>query len=406
MIELSFVFLLFVMARAGGWLAQRVGAEMAMGEILAGVALASAVPFLPDGLSVVTVFSGNGLLEHAIVLSIGVLMLLAGIELKPEVLAKQLTSGLSVALAGAVVPFAAGVMLAWTFLPEGASRLSLSLMTGLALSITAIPATIKILEEFKLLTSAMGATIITAALLDDVIGLVLMAVVIAIAVSGVAPTLMEIVWLLAKVAAFFAVAIGLGNHVFPHLRRTLHAVDAAAVELSVLIFVAFLYAMLAEFLGLHWILGPFMAGLFFEPARVGAKAYLETKASMSVISSAALGPLFFASIGLHVDLLAVSAAPLFLVGLIAVALLGKVIGAGGAAKLVGFSSRDATAIGIGMSARGAVEIVVLNIALTAGVFTYDSGNPISDNLFSLLVIAAVATTAMAPPLLRLVLRRG
>jgi len=404
MIELLFVFVLFVMARAGGWLAHRLGAEMAMGEILAGVVLAAAIPFLPDGLTAETVFHGHGLLEHTIILSIGVLMLLAGIELKPSMLANRLSAGLSVALAGAILPFVAGAMLAWNFLPNISNRLGLTLMTGLALSITAIPATIKILDEFKQLTSPMGATIVTAALLDDIIGLVLMSIVIALAVSGIAPTLVDILWLVAKVAVFFAVAVGLGNHVYPHLRRTLHTVDAAAVELSVLIFIAFLYAMLAEYLGLHWILGPFMAGLFFEPARVGAKAFEETRTTMTVITSAALGPLFFASIGLDVDLTAIGAAPLFLIALIGVALLGKIIGAGGAAKLTGFTNKDAAAIGIGMSARGAVEIIILNIALGAGIFTFDNGNAIADNLFSLLVTAAVVTTILVPPLMRMVLK--
>ena len=405
MIELLFVFMLFVFARAGGWLAQRASIEMAVGEILAGVLMAAIIPFLPNPISAETVFHGNGLLEHTIVLSVGVLMLLAGIELKPQMLASRMSSSLIVAVGGSALPFAAGSGLAWIALPEGPNHLGLSLITGLALSITAIPATIKILEEFKLLTSSMGASIITAALLDDVIGLVLMAIVITIATASVAPTAIDVFWILGKVAVFFGIAIGLGNHVFPHLRRTLHAVDAASVELSVLIFVAFLYAMLAEFLGLHWILGPFMAGLFFEPARVGAKAYIETRSTMSVISGAALGPLFFASIGLNVDIFAVWAAPLFLGALIAVALLGKIIGAGGAARAAGFENKEAVAIGIGMSARGAVEIVILNIALGAGIFVFNSGNPIADNLFSFLVIAAVVTTMLVSPLMRVVLRK-
>ena len=113
-------------------------------------------------------------------------------------------------------------------------------------------------------------------------------------------------------------------------------------------------------------------------------------------------PLFFASIGVRLDLGAVAAVPLFLVLLLTTAFLGKLIGAGVPARLAGLSSREAAAAGIGLSGRGAVELVIASIALEAGLFAQP--DVLVSNLFSALVITAVVTTMVMPPALRAVLR--
>lgn len=374
--------------------------ESSVGEILAGIALAGLLMISPDWVPRDGAIEGNVLLEHSVVLATGVLLLLAGIELKPSTITSHIKWGMSVAIAGIALPFVLGAGAVIVLLAPSADRVPLGLLAGLSLAITAVPAAIKILEEFGALASEVGSTIVVAALLDDIIGLILMALVLPIALSGQVPGAGPVAWLLVKVAIFYAVTIGLGNHVFHHVRRGLKAIDAAALELSVLILVACLYSILAEGLGLHWILGPFMAGLFFEPNKVGKTAYKETRRTIEVISAAALSPLFFASIGTHVDLASIGAAPLLLAALVAAAFIGKTLGCGGAARLSGLPRQDALAVGIGMSARGAVGIVILDIAYQAGVFPSGSGDPGADNLFSLLILTAVVTTAAVPPLLR------
>ena len=115
---------------------------------------------------------------------------------------------------------------------------------------------------------------------------------------------------------------------------------------------------------------------------------------MGVFTNGLLAPVFFAAIGLHLNLSALWHVPGFLVVLILVAIGGKLIGGGVAARLSGMSPRDSTAVGIGMSGRGAVEIVVASIALQAGLFAQGQESPYVANLFSALVITAVVTTVV------------
>jgi len=207
--------------------------------------------------------------------------------------------------------------------------------------------------------------------------------------------------ILAKVVAFFAVTVTLGTRVYPRVSRGLKALQVAAMELSALAAVALGYGLLAEALDMHWILGAFMAGLFFEKSRVGSKAYNEMKLICGAVTSGLLAPLFFASIGLRVDLTAIAAVPLFLILLIAIAFAGKLVGSGLPALWTGLNRREGLAVGIGMSARGAVELVVLSIAYESGLFFQgENSDPIVAYLFSSLVLMGVVTTLLTPILIR------
>jgi Kef-type K+ transport system membrane component KefB len=162
------------------------------------------------------------------------------------------------------------------------------------------------------------------------------------------------------------------------------------------------FAVLAEALGMDFILGSFMAGLFFKAETVGEDPYAAVEKSLRDVTDGLLAPLFFASIGARVDLGAVQAIPVFLAALLTVAFLGKLIGAGVPARLAGLPARDAAAVGIGMSDRGAVTLVVASIALEAGLF--NQPDELVANLFSALVIIAAVTAMVMPVALRAVLR--
>jgi Kef-type K+ transport system membrane component KefB len=147
-----------------------------------------------------------------------------------------------------------------------------------------------------------------------------------------------------------------------------------------------------------------MAGLYFAPSRVGPATHGEMKMILTALTSGVLGPLFFVSIGLRVDLGTVTAVPLFLSLLIAVAFLGKMAGAGLPALWVGLGRREALAVGVGMSARGAVELVVISIAYEAGLFAPPGvESPVVTHLFSSLILVAVVTTLLTPIVLRRIL---
>ncbi len=403
------LFVVFVVARLFGEGAERVGQPAAVGELLAGLLIGLALAFVGAiggfgaGLPTLVHFDSEliGLVAEA---GIFFLLLSAGIDMKPTQIASHSTTSFLVAAGGALVPLVTGTWLAWVFLPDTEMRIVQAAFVGVALAITAIPTTVRVLAEMGLLSTRLGQTMVAAAIFDDVIGLVLLAMITALLATGHVPTLLEIAVMLAKAVAFFVVTGLLGAHVYPRISRKLHVLQIASAEFAILMAVALGYALLAEMLGMHWIIGVFMAGLFFEPDRVGPRPYAEMKILVGGITAGFLGPVFFASIGLAVDLTAVVQAPVFLMALVGVAIAGKLIGAGLPARLAGFTTRDSAAIGMGMSSRGAVELVVISIAVEHGLFLVGATDRVVAAMPSALVLMAIATTLIAPLALSALLR--
>lgn len=395
------LIVLLVATRLGGALFARTGQPASMGEIAAGILLIplASLSFAP---AFIVALPQSPFLEIAAEFGIFAVLLLAGVEMRPREVVAQSNAALAVALGGVILPLAGGFSLAWTFLPDTPLRLAQAFLVGVALSISAIPVAVRVLMDMRLLHGRVGEMIVSAAVLDDVIGLILLAVALSMIRTGGVPDAGTILVLLGQVGLFFAVAVGAGVHVEPHFYRWVAQLRIPAPLFSGLLVVALAYAALAEALGMDFILGPFVAGLFFDPETVGEDDHASVKASLADLTNGLLGPLFFASIGMRLDIGAVTAVPIFLALLLAVAILGKLVGAGVPARLAGLSAREATAVGIGMSGRGAVELVVASIALEAGLFAQP--DPLVSNLFSALVITAVVTTLLMPLALRAVLR--
>ncbi len=399
------LLVLLLAARLLGAAAVRLGQPAAAGELMAGIVLATAIIWFGPTIPFLIEIRDSPAVGFMAEAAIFFLLLYAGVELKPTELASHSRASMAVALGGAAAPFILGFLVAWSLLPDQPARFAQSLLVAIALSITAIPATVKIFTEFGLLHMPAGRIVVSAAVFDDVIGLFMLAVLgTMIGLGESEDGLWLLFFTLTKAATFFAVTIVLGVHVYPRVSRHLRALEAASLELSALVIVALAYGAFAEWLGLHWILGALVAGLFFEPARVGLRAYNEVKLITGALTTGVLGPVFFAWIGLGVDLRAFWAVPGFVLLLFLAAFLGKLVGAGLPAYISGLSPRLATAVGVGMSARGAVELVVIAVAARAGIFEIGRGTPSTDNLYSALVLVAVATTLIAPIALQYILR--
>jgi Kef-type K+ transport system membrane component KefB len=402
------LLLIIFLARAFGEVAERMGQSAAIGELGAGIVLAALASALGGSVPFLRNLIASEAFHAAAQVGIFSLMLMAGVELQPRDVAQHKLGTFFVALGGVLVPLGLGVATGLLLLPPGEARFVQAFLIGVAMAITAIPASVRILQDLDLLDAPVGRIIIGAALFDDVIGLVLLAVLTALASTGTLPGPSEFALLLAKVAAFFAITVGLGVHIYPRVSRGLRTLQATAVELSVLTAVALAYGLLAEMLGMHWILGAFMAGLFFEPDRVGLRAYDGIKLIAGGVTAGLLGPIFFVSIGAGINLGAVAKAPWFLALLIIIAFLGKLIGAGVPAMMGGLGRREAAAVGVGMSSRGAVELVVLSIAVETGIIAdgVGPGAKASDGppIYSCLVVMAVVTTLLTPVLLRWILK--
>ncbi|MEZ5499103.1 MAG: cation:proton antiporter [Steroidobacteraceae bacterium] len=405
--ELLYILLvLLVVTRVCGEIAERANQPALAGELIAGIALGIVVAQNASSFPVLAELSGNEVFTAITDLAIFFLMLNAGVELKPRQLAASSRSALLVAIGGFVVPLTAGFALGWILLPTSSLRLVQSLFIGTALAITAVPVAVKVLMDLGKLNSKPGQMIVSAALFDDVLSLVLLAVLLAVIRTGELPSTFEVLTIIGNVAAFFAITIGIGLFAIPRIGHLLGKATVAEFEFSALLVYALGYAFLAERFGLHFIVGAFVAGLFFNRTTVDNNFYEGVKARVSGITSGFLAPVFFASIGLHLDIAALSQVPAFLALLVIVALAGKLLGSGGVAYWLGMGARNSTAIGIAMSGRGAVELVIADIALRGGVFQLPvPPPPIVANLFSAVVIVAVITTLFTPIALRWILAK-
>jgi len=140
------------------------------------------------------------------------------------------------------------------------------------------------------------------------------------------------------------------------------------------------------------------------PGDVSDEVFEGVELRVSALTKGFLAPIFFASIGLHLDLSALTAVPGFVLALVLLAVLGKLLGAALPARLLGLGSRDSTAIGVAMSARGAVELIIAGIALRANLFSRpEPVPPVLEHMFSAIVIMAIVTTLLTPVGLRLLL---
>ncbi len=402
MAELLFVILLAtVSARLAGELMERVGQVALLGEILAGVLLGVFITYsFPQFFEVIHVEQFHTVTN----LGMFFLMLMAGMEIDAKELARTSKEGALVAAGGVLIPLSLGFFLGQLMIPESEFRFVQSFLLGVVLSITAIPALTRVLDELGQLNTRLGTVIINAAVIDDILGLFLLAILTPMISDGGLPTAGELGLLAIKILGFFGIAIVTGKVLMPHVGRLSRKSKYVEIEFSVALIVALTFGIGAEYAGMHFIIGALVAGLFLRE-----NAFAErTKALENKVSGVTLGflaPIFFVSIGLNVDLSALSADPFFVITLIVIAIVSKLLGCGIPARLSGFSLRESMAIGMGMNGRGAVEIIIATIALNSGIFSRPEPIPTRvDALFSSIVIMAIVTTVIVPlgmkPLLR------
>ncbi len=400
---LYLILVLLVVTRVFAELAERVRLPSIVGELVAGIALGIVLQRFDESLPVLCSAAESESFASIVSLGMFFLMLLAGILMEPLEFARTSKSAIFVAVGGMIVPVGAGEVLGLAVLPDSPIKLVQSLFLGVALAITAVPVTVRIFMDLDAIDSKVGKTVVAAALWDDLLSLFLLALLLA-AISNIYTGSDEsgsILILIGKVSLFFAVTIPVGLYVFPILGKYFKYLHFPEVDFSMLLIAALAYAVFAEMMELHFILGAFMAGMFFHPKVVDVEVYERVEKQMSGITHGFLAPIFFVSVGLHLDFSAISQVPGFVTALILIAIASKLIGSGLPAYWLGFSKREAAIVGVGMSGRGAVELIVAGVALEAGLFLQPFPVPIIvDSLFSAIVIMALVTTVLTPILLR------
>ena len=396
MTELLIVILvLVVLARVTGELMQRLGQLAILGELLIGIVIGALISY-----GSFTQF--DGLVENEVFgaftsLGMFLLMLMAGMEMDVNKLVKASKTGAVVALGGILIPLGLGYLIGHIFLPESSYKFVQSFFIGVALSITAVPALSRVLIELKQMDTRLGQTVMNAAIVDDVLGLFLLAILTTLLAEGGSSAAGEMAILAAKIIGFFIFVFIAGKYLIPQLGRLSTRSHFEEIEFSVAIVIALIFGIAAEYAGMHFIIGALFAGMFLREETFGKEMAEHLERHVSGITLGFLAPLFFVSIGLHVDLTALTTVPVFVLVILLAAFAGKLLGCGIPARLSGFSTKESLAIGVGMNGRGAVEIVVAVVALEAGLFTQPVPvPPMVAAVFSGIVIMAIITTIIVP----------
>jgi len=392
---LVIILVLIVLARITGEVMQRLGQLAILGELLIGIVLGAIIAYGPF-----TQFSGltnNEVFGAMTSLGMFFLMLMAGMEMDVGKLVKASKTGITVALGGMVIPLGLGYLIGQIFLPESSYKFAQSFFIGVALSITAVPALSRVLIEMKQMDTRLGRTLMNAAIVDDVLGLFLLAILTTMLAEGGAPSAGELGILALKIIGFFVFVFVAGKYLIPRLGRICALSRFEEIEFSVAMVIALVFGIAAEYAGMHFIIGALFAGMFLREETFGKEMAEHLEEHVKGITLGFLAPLFFVSIGLHVDLQALTTAPVFVLALLLAAMVGKVAGCGLPARLSSFTMRESLAIGSGMNGRGAVEIVVAVVALEAGLFTQPVPvPPVVSAVFSGIVIMAIVTTVIVP----------
>ncbi|MGQ0535923.1 MAG: cation:proton antiporter [Methanobacteriota archaeon] len=378
---------LLAVSLVGYLVASRLGQSAVVGAILVGVVVG------PSLLGVVEVEEG-GLVE--ILAYIGAIVLLFVVGLESDFREIFRLRYAPVALLGVIVPWLGGFGVARLFGYPGAE----AVFIGTALTATSIAITANVLREFGALDSGVAKAILGAAVLDDILGLLALGVTVQATTLGEVAA-MDVVWLVAKAALFLVGGLFFGRKVVdPQLdrlyRQPARRVHPEFVFVSAMT-LAFVYSALAEAIGLSGIVGAFIAGLSLdEPAERHGKSYREGAEYIQVVFAG----IFFVSLGILVDLRGFDVGALgFVAVLTAVAFATKFFGCALPARAVGESWTASWAIGVGMVPRGEVAMIVGLLGLSAGV--------IGQEVYTAILLMALLTTVLTPPLLKpLVARVG
>jgi Kef-type K+ transport system membrane component KefB len=398
---------ILVAAKLGGELFERyLKMPAVLGELAAGIAIG---PFALGGIDVpglgplfahlavegggerLAIPVSEGLWSIAQMGSI-VLLFMAGLETDLRQFLRYVRPASMVAAGGVVFPFVFGVVLTVAFGFADSYGDVRALFVGAVMTATSIGITVRVLGDLRRLTSPEGVTILGAAVLDDVIGILVLTIVVGLHTTGDL-SVFSIGIVALKAFGFWIGLTGIGILLSRRISALLGWFQVSGAAAALAMAIAFLAAGLAESFGLAMIIGAFSIGLALSGTELAHKLDAPLKAVYSV-----LVPIFFVVMGMLVDVSAMGGVLLFGAAITALAIVGKVLGSGLPALLAGFNRHGALRIGVGMLPRGEVALIMAGIGFSKGILGAD--------LFGVAIMMTVVTTAIAPPVLAGLFRSG
>jgi Kef-type K+ transport system membrane component KefB len=380
-----------------GRLARYLRQPPVVGEIVAGIALGPSLLGLFPGNPTAHIFPTEARPYLSAIAQVGLLVFMFGIgwEFDKRLLNGRRGAAGAVSLSSIALAFGLGIALAATLYSHHdtvkghhTSFTAFALFMGAAMSITAFPVLARMLTEHRMMNTRVGALALASAAIDDVLAWCLLALVAAIVTSGgVSSDMVQIAILAAVYVAVLALIV---RPLFSYLVRKWVGDHVPPLFLLVLVAGLFLSSYATTWIGIHAIFGAFAFGFIMprEPFEVLAEGIKRPFDGISMV----LLPVFFIVTGLNVDISSISGRGVVeLVAIIAVACAGKLIGAAVPGRLTGMPWREAGTLGLLMNTRGLTELIILNVGVTLGV--------LDGQMFTMMVLMALVTTALAGPLL-------
>jgi len=311
---------------------------------------------------------------------IGILLLLfsTGLGLNFEEFKRLEVASSVVAVSGVILPFVLGYLAAIFF---GFSHL-VATFVGISLVATSVGVKASILTELRMLRTRLGTLIMGAAVIDDVIGVVMMSILISVAVTGAIP-LVEVSSLVLFAVLFFLISLTVGIKLFRKLSEKIMIGRESLLLLGLVTVLAF--GLITTEIGLAAIIGAFTAGLVVGQTHFARRL----REHVSLIGGSFFIPIFFVTIGMRFDANAFVSVSSFAVVLVMVAIIGKIVGCSLGAKVSKFGGRESFAVGIAMMPRAGVELILIKLGLNHGIIGAD--------IASAILVMVIITTLITPP---------
>ncbi|WP_405098867.1 cation:proton antiporter [Oceanobacillus sp. FSL H7-0719] len=367
-----YLAIIIIAAKLAGAISVRFGQPSVLGELIVGVLLGPSVLGLIEASDLLGTFSTIGVI---------LLMFIAGLETDLQEFKKSAKSATLVGFGGIIFPLFLGYMVG---LMMDLTSLQ-SWFLGVMLSATSVSISVQSLKEMNQLRTPAGTTILGAAVLDDVVVMIILAFLMSFAMGGETSLTMLVV----KKALFFIGAILVAWKVVPWFMRTFAKLPVSEAVMSAALIICFVYAYVAELTGVANIIGAYIAGI-----AIGTTNFKEVVfEKVETISYSLFVPIFFAYIGISAEFSGILDNIVLIILLSVFAILTKFVGAGAGAKLSGYGWRNSMGIGSAMVSRGEVALIVAALGLEASLITQD--------LFATMIVVVIITTLVTPPMMKM-----
>ncbi|MBQ9549769.1 MAG: cation:proton antiporter [Lachnospiraceae bacterium] len=373
------VAVIILFAKFFALLARKLHAPQVAGEIIAGIII---------GPTLLNLVQPTDFLNEMAELGVILLMFSAGLETDLGELKKSGVKATLIACSGVFVPLVCGTLLYMCFYGfdmVGTPEFIKALFIGTILTATSVSITVQVLKELGKISTELGMTIMSAAIIDDVIGILVLT-----AVIGMKDPTSDLLLVAGKTVLFFVLAIIAGGLLYQIMKRIDERYPHTRRIPIISIAIAFILSYVADrYFGVADITGAFLAGVMLSSLK--DSEYIERRVDIN--SYTFFGPVFFASIGLQTNLRTLdSTILLFSLAFVIVGMLSKILGCGGMGRILGYKNKDALKVGVGMMTRGEVALIVTQRGLKAGM--------IGSEFFTAVILLIVISSLLTPLLLK------